>query len=165
MTIKPQISHIKNTRLYTLSTSAIMSRAAGNNVRGPSSALTEFLRVRDSALYFQYSLRGGRKLESLPEQSRVASRRGYRIYKDNLPQDPVNFRITVTGGLGVGLKPQGGGVELSVSYLVSLTELTPSLTSEYPLAMPQMTWTKSRVMRMKWHQRRSDDGQRHPKKR
>jgi hypothetical protein len=35
-----------------------MSRAAGNNVRGPSSALTEFLRVRDSAHYFQYSLRG-----------------------------------------------------------------------------------------------------------
>ena len=94
-----------------------MSRAAGNNVRGPSSALTEFLRVRDSNIFDPdfASLRGGRKLESLPEQSRVASRRGYRIYKDNLPQDPVNFRITVMGmmrGLGVGLKPHGGGVEL-----------------------------------------------------
>lgn len=41
--------------------------------------------------------------------------------KDNRLQDPANFQITMIGmmgGLGVGLKPQGGGggVELQVSY-------------------------------------------------
>ena len=100
-----------------------MSRAASNNVRGPSSALTEFLRVRDSALYFSIHFTQGRNPGSLPEQLRVAPRRGHRIDKDrDLRQDPVNFQITIIGmvkGLRMWLKPlgihQGGGIELQVS--------------------------------------------------
>lgn len=105
----------------------VMSRAASNNVRGPSSALTEFLRVRGPVPCVLIEFTWHRKLELLLRQLRVAPQRGYRMVKNkNLQPDPVDFRITIIGmvkdlrlerkPLGVPGGHQGGGVETQVSY-------------------------------------------------